>query len=144
METIPTVAVAANAGGASFGQAFLPTMYYLMVMILPAIGNLVDSSQLKVMITFLILPLAVLLISRDPRFKINRNLAMGATIAAYFIIASIAGISKDFKKTIEEPRNSPKTKAALIWAGVMAMYAMLIIVPVVSGMSPLYEKSNMA
>lgn len=143
METIPLVSTS-NMAGASFAQTFLPTMYYLMVMILPAIGNLVDSSQLKVMITFLILPLAVLLISRDPRFKINRNLAIGATIAAYFLIASIAGMSKDFKKTIEEPRNSPKTKAILIWSGVMIMYAMLIIVPVVSGMSPLYEKSNMA
>jgi hypothetical protein len=128
----------------SFGQVIVPTMYYLMVMILPAIGNLVDSSQLKVLITFMILPMAVLLMARDPKFKINRNLAMGATLAAYFIIASIAGLSTDFKKTIEDPKNSTKLKAALIWFGVMMIYALLIIVPVMTGMSPLYENSNMA
>ena len=134
----------AAAAGPSFGQVVLPAMYYLMVMILPAIGNLVDSSQLKVLISFMILPMAVLLMARDPKFKINRNLAMGATLAAYFIIASIAGLSKDFKKTIEDPKNSTKLKAALIWFGVMMIYAMLIIVPVMTGMSPLYENANMA
>ena len=54
-------------------------------------------------------------------------------------------MSSDFKKTIEDPKNSSsKMKAGLIWAGVMAMYAMFIIVPVMSGMAPLYEKTNMA
>ena len=143
MEAVAAPAVAASAGP-SFGQVVVPTMYYLMVMILPAIGNLVDSSQLKVLITFMILPMAVLLMARDPKFKINRNLAMGATLASYFIIASIAGLSKDFKKTIEDPKNSTKLKAALIWFGVMMIYAMLIIVPVMTGMSPLYESANMA
>jgi hypothetical protein len=138
------VAAPAVAAGPSFGQVVVPTMYYLMVMILPAVGNLVDSSQLKVLITFMILPMAVLLMARDPKFKINRNLAMGATLAAYFIIASIAGLSKDFKKTIEDPKNSTKLKAVLIWFGVMMIYAMLIIVPVMAGMSPLYESANMA
>lgn len=136
-------AVAVKAGP-SLGRVVLPTMYYLMVMILPAIGNLVDSSQLKILITFMILPMAVLLMARDPKFKINRNLAMGATLAAYFIIASIAGLSEDFKKTIEDPKNSTKLKAAFIWVGVMMIYAMLIIIPVMYGISPLYESANMA
>jgi len=128
----------------SLGRVVLPTMYYLMVMILPAIANLVDSSQLKILITFMILPMAVLLMARDPKFKINRNLAMGATLAAYFIIASIASLSKDFKKTIEDPKNSTKLKATFIWVGVMMIYAMLIIIPVMYGISPLYESANMA
>ena len=131
-----------SSGSASFGDIIVPVMYFLTVMALPAMGNLVGGSQAKSLITFLALPMMVLLMARDPRFKINRNLAMGATIAAYVLVAGIAGTSDTFKKAIEDPKNAPRAQAGLIWLGVMLMYAMFIIVPVVSGISPLYENTN--
>lgn len=131
-----------SSGSASFRDIMIPVMYFLTVMALPALSNLVGGSQSKSLITFLALPMMVLLMARDPRFKINRNLAMGATIAAYVLVAGIAGTSNTFKQAIEDPKNAPKAQAGLIWLGVMLMYAMFIIVPVVSGISPLYENSN--
>jgi hypothetical protein len=135
----------ANSGGAAVRDAIIPTIYFVLVLALPAISNLIDNGQLKVMISFLILPISVLIMARDPRFKINRNLAFGAAIAAYFIIAAIAGVSSDFKQTIEDPKNSTsKLKSGLIWTGIILLYMLLIIVPSVSGMTKLYDTANMA
>jgi hypothetical protein len=135
-----------NVGGsakASVGDAIVPVLYLLGIMALPAVGDLLDNAQLKVMAKFLALPFLAVMMARDPRFKIDRTLAFGSIVGTYVAIATIAGLSPTFKKAIEEPRTSSKTTAVLIWLSIMALYAMFIIVPVTTGAAGLYNKKNM-
>ena len=126
----------------SFSQAIVPAAFFATIFGAKAAASLVDNSQVKMMLMFLIVPLITMLGARNPKLRINSNLAVSTALIGYFLVAAIVGMSEDFKKAIEDPRSTKKLKASLIWLAIVVVYVLIMIIPPMSGMIDLYDPRN--